>query len=384
MTPFSPDNAEALAETVREAHASGTRLRLTGNGTRPVGLLPEAKALSTANLSGITLYEPSEMVIGAKAGTPVSLIEATLAEKGQMLSFEPMDHRPLLGTRGEPTFGGLAATNASGPRRFIAGAARDSMIGLTFINGTGEILRSGGRVMKNVTGLDFVKALAGSHGTLALFTEVIVKVIPRPESATTLVFHALDEAAAITLLTQAVTTPFEVSGAAHDAQAKQTYLRLEGFPLSLDYRAGELTKRFGGGREVTRLGAEESASLWAAIRDVAGFAGGTGAVWRVSTAPTKAAALVAGLRRSLALEALYDWSGGLVHLRVADEGDAGAALIRAAVTQAGGHATLLRAPDAVKRSVGVFQPEAPALAKLSQRIRQSFDPKGLFNPGLMG
>lgn len=385
MNVIAPDHSAALSEAVREGAAKGQTFRVAGNGTRPVGrALAADHVLSTANLSGITLYEPSEMVIGAKAGTPVSVLEAALADKGQMLSFEPMDHRLLLGTQGEPTLGGLAASNASGPRRFLAGAARDSMIGLNFINGSGEELRSGGRVMKNVTGLDFVKALAGSHGTLALFTEVIMKVIPQPENVTTLVFHGLDDKAAIALLTNAVTTPFEVSGAAFNAQERRAYLRLEGFSFSLDYRAGELIKRFGEGKEVQRLGTEESQPLWASIRDVGAFAGKAGAVWRISTGPTRAPDLVAGLRQNLALEAVYDWSGGLVHLLVADEGDAGEGLVRAAVKQAGGHATLLRASEPIKAKAKVFQPEEPGLARLSAHLKTSFDPKGLFNPGLMG
>jgi glycolate oxidase FAD binding subunit len=328
------------------------------------------------------------MVISARAGTPLAAIEAALDEKGQMLGFEPMDHRALYGTEGLPTIGAIAAGNLSGPRRLWGGACRDSLIGVRFVNGIGEIVKSGGRVMKNVTGLDLVKLQAGAWGTLGALTEVTFKVVPKPEIVATLALVGLNDAQAVAAMTKAVGSPFEITGAAHlpaaEAKPARTLLRIEGFGFSVEYRAGALAELLAGFGPLARLAAAEGEVLWPAIRDATPLAAPAGrAIWRLALKPTEAAKAVAAIRGARAADALYDWGGGLVWLATSAEGDAGAATIRAAAKAAGGYATLVRAPEAVRAAIDVFEPEAPALAAISARIKAAIDPHSLFNPGLM-
>ena len=232
---------------VENARASRRAFTVQGGGTRgALGRDVDAPdVLSVAQLNGITLYEPAELVIGAKAGTPLSVIEDALGARGQMLPFEPMDHRTVLGTQGAPTIGGVYACNISGPRRVTHGAARDSAIGVRFVNGRAEAIKSGGRVMKNVTGLDLVKLSCGAQGTLGVLTEVIFKVLPRPARAATIVVAGLDDADGIALLSKALGSPFEVSGAAHlpagiGADHARTLLRIENTDVAVTYRLERL------------------------------------------------------------------------------------------------------------------------------------------------
>ncbi|GJD56726.1 FAD-binding protein [Methylobacterium dankookense] len=387
MRSYEPRDEGEAAGLVREAAARGERLRLVGGDTKArLGRPAQDEAtLSAAALSGITLYEPAEMVVGARAGTPLAEVQALLATRGQMLPFEPMDHRRLLGSAGEPTFGAVAAVNNSGPRRINAGAARDSLIGVRFVNGRGEAIKSGGRVMKNVTGLDLVKLMAGSWGTLGLLTEVTFKVLPVQERVSTLVFTGLDDARAVEALAAALGSPFELTGAAHlpagiGAPEARTLMRVEGFSDSIAYRLGELT------RLLKRFGAPEVSDepgLWESVRDVHPFAAGEGAVWRISTAPMRGPALAAEIARGLQARWYYDWGGGLIWLETSAAGDAGAAVIRAAVKGQGGHATLVRAPDAVRAAVPVFEPLAEPLMRVSLGIKAAHDPAGVLNPGRM-
>ena len=390
---MQPNSEEAVRDAVAGAVAAGTPLAIAGGGTRLSVLRPvqAAATLDMSALSGITLLEPSEMVVGAWAGTPLAHIEAALAEHNQILSFEPADYRAVLGTTGEPTIGGVVAGNVSGPRRVLAGAARDNLIGVRFVNGRGEIVKNGGRVMKNVTGLDLVKLQAGAWGTLGVLTQVIFKVTPRPPEGRTLVVEGLPDAEAVALLGRAMGTPFEVNGAAHlpagvHGPRARTVMRLEGFPEQLDYRLPALQKALD--VSGTILSGEAHAALWTAIRDVGPFAApdieAAPVLWRISCPAMAGARIVAEVARSQPVRALYDWSGGLVWLETGADGDAGAAAIRAACApHSGAHATLFRAPSVLKATLPVFQPLPEAHMALTRKIKASIDPGALFNPGAM-
>ncbi len=379
-------------------------IEVMGNGSkRGVGRPVQAGAtLSTGALKGLPLYEPSELVMSARTGTPLADVEAKLAGNGQMLAFEPIDLGPALG---EPpaaqTIGAVFAANLSGARRILAGAARDNLIGIRAVNGRAELFKSGGRVMKNVTGYDLARGLAGSWGTLGVLTEVTFKVVPQPEETGTLVYLGLTDELAAELMCAAMGTPYEVSGAVHlplnlarrlgeaglaTADKPLTALRIENFSTSVGYRRAalrEALKPFGF-IEAVDLDHEQSLQLWGALRQLAMFSFSVAPLWRISTAPRKGPELVAAIKRHMATaEAFYDWSGGLVWLEVPPSADAGAADIRRAVAVHGGHATLVRAEPAVRAVVEVFQPLTPAIERLTRGLKSAFDPAGLLNPGRM-
>jgi glycolate oxidase FAD binding subunit len=382
---LSPNTEEAAAEFVRAARHDKRKLVIVGGGTRSGLGRPSryASMLSTVQLSGIIFYEPSEMVISAQTGTSISTIESLLAEKGQMLPFEPMDHRQLYGTSGEPTVGGVVAANIAGPRRISAGAARDSLIGVKLVNGRGEAIKNGGRVTKNVTGLDLVKLVCGAHGTLGLVTEATFKLLPRPEREASIVIRRLDDARAIEAMTMALGSPYGVSGAAHIQEGMgrefpRTFLRVEGFAASVEHRVGQLIKLLAPFGAKHALVEDESRRLWRAVRDAEFLAEPRErAIWRVSLSPSKSVAFVAKLG-DIALLHYYDWGGGLVWL-ASEASRATAEKLRAILAAIGGHATLVRAPDELRASIDVFEPLPPALAKLTKGVKASFDPDGVFN-----
>jgi glycolate oxidase FAD binding subunit len=381
------DEADACA-IVAEARGRGERLDVAGGGSRlGFGRPPEgARRLSSARLDGIVFHEPAEMVLRAKAGTPLRAVEAALDAHNQMLPFEPIDHRPLFGG-GEPTVGGLVATNASGPRRVSAGAARDSVIGLRLVNGRGEAILSGGRVMKNVAGLDLVKLNCGALGTLGLLTEATFKLLPRPESEATVAIRRLDGARAVAAMTAALGSPFGVSGAAAlpagmGREFSRTFLRVEGFAASVDHRAEALMKLLVEFAPERVLKGEDSRRLWRAVRDAEFVAEPRErAVWRVGLRASRALDFLARLGPR-ALAHVFDWGGALVWIAT-EPTPADAAAVRAALAPLGGHATLIRAPDALRAAIDVFQPQPPALAALTRRVKAAFDPDGVFNHGRM-
>lgn len=361
-TVLRPASETELAEIVRAAHGP---LRILGGGTRAIGET-EGQPLETSGLSGIRLYEPGALTLVAGAGTALAEVEALLAREGQRLPFEVPDLRGLLGRPGVSTLGGVVAANASGPRRIQVGACRDSLIGVRFVDGRGEIVKNGGRVMKNVTGYDLVKLMAGSQGTLGVLSEVAFKLLPIPETEATLRIAGLTPGQAVAAMSAALGSPFEVSGAAH-WPGRGTFLRVEGFQPSVSYRVGRLAML------LARFGVVEHAeSPWAAIRDVAPFQGREGDVWRVSVKPTDAP----GAAARIGGESLFDWGGGLIWALVAPGTD-----LRARLAQIEGHATRLRGES--YRALPAFPPERPGVAALSRGLRAQFDPRGLFNPGLM-
>ena len=362
---IEPATEAELAEAVRDAAGP---LRVRGGGTRaPVA--EGAAVLSTARLSGIALYEPGALTLVAAAGTPMAEIEAALGKHRQILPFEPMDHRALMGAQGEPTVGGAVATGASGPRRVRAGGCRDSLIGARFVDGEGRLVRSGGRVMKNVTGYDLARLMAGARGTLGVLTEVAFKVLPAPATQATLTLEGLDVPASVAAMAAALTSPFEVTGAARDADGA-THLRIEGLADSVAYRAGRLSEAlasFGAARVETD--AEAGTALWRAIRDVEAFAGAPGAVWRIAVRPSHAPEAVALLG---AERILLDLGGGLIWAELAEGADARARL------GVPGHATLVRSAMTARGPA-----ETGPVAALSERLRARFDPRGILNPGAM-
>lgn len=346
-----------------------------GGGTR-APWYPAGTRLSLARLSGVRLYEPGALTLVVGAGTPMAEIEALLAGEGQRLAFEPPDLRGLLGREGISTIGGIAAANASGPRRVLAGACRDHMLGIRFVDGSGRVLRNGGRVMKNVTGYDLVKLLAGSHGTLGILTELALKVLPVPEMSATLRLRGLDDASAIRAMTAALGSPYEVTAAAH-CRGEGTCLRLEGFAEQVSYRARKLAAALAPfGEAELETAPEQVAALWRGLRDVAPLAARPGDVWRLSLRATEAAALVA---RAGAPDVLYDWGGGLVWLLTEPGTD-----LRSVLGPFAGHATLVRAAAPTRERLPAFHPEPAPVAALSAGLRARFDPRRILNPGLMG
>ena len=391
MGDLTPTDEAELAEAVAGAAEVGTRLEIAGGGTRlSLGRPVQAEqTLSLARLSGITLYEPGALTLVARAGTPIAEIEAALAAEGQMLPFEPIDHRALLGSDGTPTIGGAVAVAASGPRRIQKGAIRDAMIGVRFIDGQGAVIANGGRVMKNVTGLDLVKMMAGSWGTLGVLSEISFKLLPASRATAVLLMDGLDDRTAVAAMSQALGSPFDVAGAAHLPVGLDgdpvTMIRLEGLEGSVAHRTAELKavlERHGPIRVETDP--ERTRAGWRWIRDAETFAGRDGAVWRISVKPTDGPVLREALTSAGLVRAVfYDWGGGLVWLLTDAAGDAGEAAIRAQTVALGGHATLVRAPAAVRAAVEVFEPEAAPLARISAGLRAKFDPKSILNPGRM-
>lgn len=347
-------------------------LIVRGGGTR--GIRTAGDPVDLSGLSGIVLHEPEALTLVARAGTPLAEVKALLAGAGQRLAFEPPDWRGLLGTIGAPTIGGVIAANLSGPRRVQAGAARDALLGVRFVDGTGAVIRNGGRVMKNVTGYDLVKLLAGSWGTLGILTEVALKVLPAPEAEATLILSALAPDRAVAAMAAALGSPWEVSGAARLTDGRVA-LRLEGFAHSVAYRAGRLANRLAGFGAAGQVAAADSAALWQGVRDVAAFHGQAGDVWRLSLVPSEAPAVMARLGG----EVLMDWGGGLLWALLPEGTDA-----RARAAPCRGHATLIRAAEQTRARLPRFEPEAPAIAALSRGLRARFDPRGILNPGLMG
>ena len=369
-----PETEADLAEAIAGA---GGPLRIVGGGTRGIGRPVAGEVLSLAGLAGITLYEPGALTLVARAGTPLAEVEAALAAEGQRLPFEPMDHRALLGTAGVPTIGGMVAVNASGPRRIQAGACRDSLIGVRFVDGRGDVIKNGGRVMKNVTGYDLVKLMAGSFGTIGVLSEVAFKVLPRPEMAASLRMEGVDDEAAVRVLCAALGSPFEVSGAAHVPGGPGVMIRVEGFAASVSYRVAQLRALLAPyGDVVVETEPEAVNAGWKRVRDVEAFAGGPGDVWRISVKPTDGPRAAAAIG---AREAMYDWGGGLIWALVPEGHD-----VRPALAGIGGHATLIRAGAETRVALPVFPPEPAPLAAISAGLRAQFDPRGILNPGLMG
>jgi glycolate oxidase FAD binding subunit len=403
---FRPETPDQLKDVLAWAAAEQKPLEVCGSGSKRTFGRPMAvgATLDVSGLAGIVLYEPEELVLTAKPGTPLAEIEAALAEKRQMLAFEPGDWSALLDTgAGSPgnicgTLGGAVACNLGGPRRIKAGAARDHLLGFHAVSGRGEVFKSGGRVVKNVTGFDLSKLISGSFGTLAVMTELTVRALPAPETTRTVLIFGCSTDEAVRAMAAALNTPFEVSGAAHlpppaaarstvaavsGAGASVTAMRIEGPAPSVTFRSGKIGALLSTFGTVVEL-AEESATLWREVRDVNPLlAPAERHVWRLSLPPAQGAAITGRLLEAVPGEALFDWGGGLVWLALAPAADGHASVVRSALAASGGHATLVRAPAEVRAQTPVFQPQPQALAALTERVKDGFDPHRILNPGRM-
>ena len=371
---MAPDTEAGVAAAIAEAHAAREPLAIDGRGTKRAMLRPvqAAQTLSTRNLTGITLYKPSELVMSARAGTPIPEIEAALAEHGQQIIAEPPDLAALFGVAEASTLGGTVATNLSGPRRIAWGAMRDHVLGIRAVTGTGEVFRSGGRVLKNVTGLDLCKLLTGSHGTLGVITEVTFKVLPAAEARATLAVRVPDMAAGVRVLSAALGSPYGVSGAA--LVGDLALVRIEDFAASVTYRIGRLREALAPLGEVV----EHDSAVWGGVRDATLLGAAPGdAVWRLSLPPSAAAGACAALG---GFRLLLDWGGGLVWVAGPATEAAHATVMAAAHA---GSFTLFRAPESLSAHVPVLPGEPPALAAIGARVKAVLDPAGILNPGRM-
>ena len=396
-----PENAEGVTDLLRWAAAEEETVEIAGGGSkqglgRPVDA---AYRLDLSGLAGITLYEPEELVLSARAGTPVKAVKEALDQHHQQLAFEPMDPWLLFGGLAEAqTLAGVIACNLAGPRRIKAGAARDHFLGFEAVSGRGEDFKSGGRVVKNVTGYDLCKLIAGSYGTLAALTQVTVKVLPAPERTCTLLIFGQDPGAATAALARAAGSAYDVSALAHlpaaiaarssvsyvaSAGAAVTAVRVEGTGVSATARAEALSVLFADCGDLEELHSHNSQAFWREVRDVGELlADDEALIWKLSVTPSAGPGIAELIVETTGGEAYFDWAGGLIWLALPATDDGHHAIVRAAVGEHG-HATLIRAPQAVRRQVPVFQPLSAALSALHAEIKRAFDPRGILNPGRM-
>lgn len=379
---LQPSSAQEICAAVRDAAESRQRLRVIGGASKRQILDASLfdLLLDTTKLSGITQYEPEELVLSLKAGTRLADVQAVLAQRGQRLAFEPPDYAGLFGTAaGRTTIGGVVASGFAGPARIAAGNVRDHVLGFDAVSGRGEAFHAGGRVMKNVTGYDLAKLITGSWGTLAILTELSLRVLPKPQHETTLVIEGLDDRAALAVMTQAMQLPLEVSGAAHlPGGPARTAIRLEGFRSSVAERLRLLLAALESTGPTRTVESDLSAQLWREVRDVQGFHDGDCILWRLSLPPAASADAVAAISRSVPNEVIYDWGGALVWMALQSATDAAEETLRREAARAGGHAWLMRAPSELRRAAGTAHPPGAALSALSRRIREGFDPQDVF------
>ncbi len=392
----------AAREAIVWALGERRTLEVRAQGTkRGLGRPPAADCvLDLSGFCGVVDYQPAELVLKARPATPLAEIEALTGGFHQRLAFEPPDYGPLYGgPPGRGTLGGALACNLSGPRRISAFAARDHFLGMRAVSGRGEAFKAGGSVVKNVTGYDLCKLLAGSYGTLAVLTEITVRVSPSAEKTRTVLIFGLDAARAIEALTAALASPFEVSGAAYlpaslargsavdyvrAAGAAVAALRLEGIAPSVLARTDALRELMAPFGAVEELHGKNSALLWREVRDGA-LLPLNAALWRVSLPPAQAPAFLAAIGADHpGAEGLLDWGGGLVWLALEEASeDAGATSVRRALAPLGGHALLVRAPEALRARVAVFEPLGEPVMALTCRLKEGFDPARCLNPGRM-
>jgi glycolate oxidase FAD binding subunit len=394
---YVPATAAEVEEAVAEAVAEKRSLEIRGGGSKRLLRMPieSAALLDMRAVAGITDYDSDELVLTARAGTPLLEIESALEERQQMLAFEPFDHGPLFGTApGRTTLGGIIAGNVSGSRRLSIGAARDHILGFTAVSGRGEALKGGGAVVKNVTGFDLPKLMAGSWGTLAVLISITMRVMPRPRAETTLLFRGLSDEAASRLMSAALALPAAVSAAAHlpssramAAPCATTALRLEGFGPSVDARCRELLRALAPMGAGEAVAAQESSAFWRGVRTLDALPREGHVLWRISVPPVRGWQ-VGALLATNDVRYVYDWAGALVWAAVPESAprDGGAPAdgvrVRSIARSLGGHAVLIRAPLAMRASLLAAADVDEGLRRLHERLKAAFDPHGILNPGV--
>lgn len=408
MDSLRPRDVKDVEQAVQDAVAADRTLEIIGHGTkRAIGQPTAAGAvLDMAALNAVKDYEPSELIITVEPGAPLADVASLIDARNQEFAFEPMDPAALLGTSaGRGTIGGMVAAGLAGPRRVRSGGVRDHLLGAKAVSGFGETFVAGGKVVKNVTGYDICKLMAGSWGTLAVMTEVTLKVMPKAETEATLVLRGLDDVGANRAMTAALGSPYDVSGAAHvrasalrvqgeglgglaEGTKGLTLIRLEGIGVSVADRARSLAAA------LTRFGLAEtiadpaqSRALWQDVRDVTPFAAagpvGSWPIWRIVCPPSAGGAFGDALVRETGGDLIYDWGGGLIWAALPPAADGCAERLRDRLKTVGGHATLIRGSEDLRAAVDVFQPLEPGVAALSRRVKRSFDPKDIFNRSRM-
>ena len=406
MDTLKVRDAADVEQAVRAAIAGEQPLEIIGHGSKRMVGQPIATnaVLDLSALNAVTSYEPNELILTVQAGAPLADVLALLDAKNQQFSFEPINTARLLGTPDVGTIGGMISAGLAGPRRIQAGGARDHLLGVHAVSGFGESFKAGGRVVKNVTGYDVCKLITGAWGTLAVMTEVTLKVMPRAEAERTIVLRGLDDIDANKAMTAALGSPYDISGAAHlpgsalrtvqgplgeiaAPDQSATLIRLEGITASAASRAGSLARLLQSYGTAEIIEDNQSSALWAEIRDVVPFAAsGPRAmwpVWRIVCPPASGGKLGQEIAKRSQGEVVYDWGGGLIWAALPPSVDAQAPQLRKLVDAAGGHATLIRGSEDVRRAIDVFHPQAAGVAALGDRVRKSFDPKTILNRGRM-
>jgi glycolate dehydrogenase FAD-binding subunit len=390
-----------LASFLGEATASQTAVEIIGGHTKRQFGRPRygESAISTHILRGIRSYNPVERIITVQAGCLVADLERELAEHGQMLGFEPVDMAAVFGDEvGGATVGGVICSNLAGSRRIAVGGVSDNLLGVKAVAGTGEVFHSGGAVSRGAAGIDLKRIMTGSWGTLAALVEVSLRVHAMPEDTRTIVLFGLSEEIAVEAMSSALLTSTGVTGTIHlepniaarlwseelrEPGQSVTALRLENRSKVSAKRLDDLKDALRAYGEMLVLENDQSLGLWHELRQLRVLPSSNKPLWRISAIPSKAFQVVTAIRRYMSVDAVYDWSGGLIWLEVPESADAGATEIRRVMASTGGHATLVRAPDEVKATINVFEPMHSGVELITKRLKEVFDPAGILNPGRM-
>jgi glycolate oxidase FAD binding subunit len=383
---LAPRDERDVCEAVAVAAASGEKLEIVGGGTKHGIGAPDrhTRKLSMAGLSRVIAYDPAELVLTVEPGVRLGEIEALLAKNNQMLAFEPYDFAETTGgAAGGSTVGGVIGAGLAGSRHISAGGVRDHVLGFSAVNGRGEAFKSGGRVVKNVTGYDLSKLMAGSWGQLAALTQITLRVLPRPAVVKTLALHDLTRAVAIEAMGRAMRAPADVAAASHDpdpggGDASITAIRVEGFGPSVDARIAVLSGLLRDLGQAEVMDASEADEHWRQVHTASCLVHAWGPVlWRIVVPQAQGAAIMTGIE-ALGGRSVLDWAGGLVWARTPL--GASAPAVRALAEKAGGHAMLADGPEAYRTATSALHPEPSGVAALSRRVREAFDPLGVFDP----